>query len=100
MKLYVRTTTDELERPVAVAGSAKAGSEWKWRMMMQKCTRCGDRISGEEISEWRAEHEAFSMHPLICPDCWDNLQRKDLEDQFEELMEVKDGIDDACKSRT
>jgi uncharacterized CHY-type Zn-finger protein len=56
---------------------------------MQKCTRCGDKISGEEISEWRAEHEAFSMHPLICPDCWDNLQRKDLEDQFEELMEVK-----------
>lgn len=55
---------------------------------MQKCTRCGDKISGEEISEWRAEHEAFSMHPLICPDCWDNLQRKDLEDQFEELMEV------------
>jgi hypothetical protein len=29
------------------------------------------------------------MHPLICPDCWDNLQRKDLEDQFKELMEVK-----------
>jgi len=29
------------------------------------------------------------MHPLICPDCWDNLQHKDLEDQFEELMEVK-----------
>lgn len=56
---------------------------------MQKCTMCGDRISGEEISEWRAEHEAFSMHPLICPDCWDNLQHKDLEDQFEELMEVK-----------
>ena len=67
---------------------------------MRKCTRCGDRISGEEISEWRAEHEAFSMHPLICPDCWDNLQRKDLEDQFEELMEVKDGFDDACESRT
>ena len=56
---------------------------------MQKCTMCGDKISGEEISEWRAEHEEFSMHPLICPDCWDNLQHKDLEDQFEELMEVK-----------
>lgn len=57
--------------------------------MMKKCTRCGWKISGEEISEWKQEHEEFSEHPLICPDCWDNLHRKDLEDQFEELMEVK-----------
>lgn len=56
---------------------------------MKKCTRCGWKISGEEISEWKQEHEEFSEHPLICPDCWDNLQHKDLEDQFEELMEVK-----------
>lgn len=53
---------------------------------MQKCVKCGDRITGEEISEWRAEHENFSMHPLICPDCWDNLQKKDLEDQVKEVL--------------
>ena len=55
---------------------------------MQKCTICGDRVLGEEISEWRSEHEAFSLHPLICPDCYDRLNRKDLEDQFDELMKV------------
>lgn len=57
---------------------------------MQKCTKCGDRFTGEEISELRADHEEFSLHPFICPDCWDNLQRKDLEDQFEDLMKVKE----------
>lgn len=55
---------------------------------MKKCTVCGDRFLGEEISEWRAEHEEFSLHPFICPDCWDRLHHKDLEDQFEELMEL------------
>ena len=66
--------------------ATKAGIEWKWRMKMQKCVIGGDRITGEEISEWRAEHENFSMHPLICPDCWDNLQRKDPEDQVKEVL--------------
>ena len=55
---------------------------------MQECTICGDRVLGEEISEWRSEHEAFSLHPLICPDCYDRLNRKDLDDQFDELMKV------------
>lgn len=55
--------------------------------MMKKCTRCGWKISGEEISEWKQEHKEFSEHPLICPDCWADLQQKDLEDQFSELME-------------
>lgn len=55
--------------------------------MMKKCTRCGWKISGEEISEWKQEHEEFSEHPLICPDCWADLQQKDLEDQFSELVE-------------
>lgn len=55
-----------------------------------KCTKCGDRFISEEVSEWRSEHEAFSMHPFICPDCYDRLQRMDLEDQFEDLMKGGD----------
>lgn len=53
---------------------------------MKTCTVCGDQFLGEEVSEWRAEQEPFSLHPFICPDCYDRLNRKDLEDQFEELM--------------
>lgn len=53
---------------------------------MRTCQICGDRFTGEEVSEWRADHEAFQDRPLICPDCWDTLQHKDLEDRFEELM--------------
>ena len=55
---------------------------------MHKCTYCGDKYSGEAISEMRTEHEEFSLHPFICPDCYDRLNRKDLEDQFDELMRV------------
>lgn len=57
---------------------------------MYRCQQCGDRFTGEEISEMRAEHEQFSMHPFICPDCCDRLQRMDLEDQFKELMKKGD----------
>lgn len=55
---------------------------------MRICTMCGDRFLSEEVSEWRTEHEQFSLHPFICPDCYDRLQHKDLEDQFEELMDL------------
>ena len=51
-----------------------------------KCTECGEKYIGEELSEWRSEHEQFSMHPFICPDCYDRRQRKDLEDQLDQLI--------------
>ena len=53
---------------------------------MKKCTVCGDSFLGEEVSEWRSEHEPFSMVPFICPDCFDRLQHKDPEDQLDLLM--------------
>lgn len=55
---------------------------------MKKCTVCGDTFLNEEVSEWRADHEPYSLNPFICPDCYDRKQgHKDLEDQMEELME-------------
>lgn len=53
--------------------------------MTRKCLRCGDKFTGEEIAELMAEHEEFSLSPFICPDCFDWLQRLDLEDQLDEL---------------
>ena len=54
---------------------------------MRTCQICGGRFTGEEVSEWRADHEAFQDHPLICPDCYDReINHKDLEAQFEVLM--------------
>ncbi|MBQ9609360.1 MAG: hypothetical protein IJV15_07960 [Lachnospiraceae bacterium] len=63
---------------------------------MHICTKCGDKFSGEEIRELKSEHESFSMHPFICPDCYDRLQRVDLEDQFSILMndaDIPSGLD-------
>ena len=53
---------------------------------MYRCSKCGEKYLGEEVSEWRSEKEQFSMHPFICPDCYDRLSRMDLEDQFKDLM--------------
>ena len=53
---------------------------------MKTCTVCGGSFLGEKISEWRTDNEDFSLRPFICPDCYDRLRRKDLEDQFAELM--------------
>lgn len=53
----------------------------------KKCTKCGDVFSADEIEEFKEEHEEFSKDPFICPDCYDRLVHKDLEDQFKELMQ-------------
>ena len=53
---------------------------------MKVCVRCKDKFSNEEISEWKTEHESFSMNPFLCPDCFDRFKHLDLEDQFDELM--------------
>ena len=55
---------------------------------MKKCTICGDKFLGEEISEWRSEREQFSTSPFICPDCYDRLQHKDPEDQIKEIIDL------------
>lgn len=54
---------------------------------MIRCTKCGEKYSKQEIAELRAEHEPMSMHPFICPDCYDRIFSMDLEDQFDALME-------------
>lgn len=54
---------------------------------MNHCTKCGDKFTREEVRELKAEHEAFSIHPFICPDCYDRLQRLDLDYQFSILMD-------------
>ena len=57
---------------------------------MMVCTKCKEKFTGEEISELRAMHEPMSMHPFMCPDCYDRFMRQDLEDQFSELTEGGD----------
>lgn len=49
------------------------------------CAKCGEIYTDEDISEL-SRIEPFSLDPFICPDCYDNLNRKDLEDQFNDLM--------------
>lgn len=53
---------------------------------MQICTECGEKFTGEQISEMRAEHEDFWMHPFICPDCWDRIQHTDPEETVKRLV--------------
>lgn len=55
----------------------------------RKCTKCGERFLNEDVSEWRAGHEDFSLRPFICPDCYDRFSRMDLADQFNELLSVE-----------
>ena len=60
---------------------------------MKVCTMCGDKFTGEQISEMRSDHEEFSLHPFVCPDCYDRLNRMDPADQVKKL--VTEGIGDA-----
>lgn len=51
-----------------------------------KCTRCGDEFDRQEIAEWLLSREPFNLRPFICPDCFDDLTRPDLEEQLDELL--------------
>ena len=53
---------------------------------MKICTECGEKFTGEELTELRHEGEQFSLHPFICPDCYDRINRMDLEDRLEHLL--------------
>lgn len=53
---------------------------------MKVCTHCGERYTGEEITELRHEGEEFCFHPFMCPDCFDQFRRMDLGGQFQEAM--------------
>lgn len=59
-----------------------------------KCSVCGDRFTNEDIKELVEMGEPFHLDKdqfrLICPDCYDNLNRLSLERQFEILMKGSD----------
>ena len=55
-------------------------------MKMYYCTRCDEAYSANDIKELIDMNEGFCMRPFICPDCWDDLQRLDLEDQLDLLL--------------
>jgi DNA-directed RNA polymerase subunit RPC12/RpoP len=55
-----------------------------------RCRKCWDWHTIEDLDEFRAWGDSFWLdrktRSYICPDCWDTFIRKDLEDQFEDLM--------------
>lgn len=55
---------------------------------MYKCNSCGEEYTSEDLKELRQMGERYWLDfpSFICPDCLDTLQRKDLEDQLEELL--------------
>ena len=52
-----------------------------------KCVICGDVFEPTDLEELKEMHEHFHINPFICPDCYDNVGRKDLEDQFNVIYE-------------
>ena len=53
------------------------------------CTKCGERYSGREVSQLKSWGEKMWLDPFICPDCYDALRRKSLEDQEKDLLNEK-----------
>ena len=53
---------------------------------MFKCKRCGEEYSAEDLRELKEMGENYNKSPFLCPDCWDDFQRLDLEDQRDLLL--------------
>ena len=55
-----------------------------------RCTKCGEHFTRDDLIDWEQCGEEYSRSPFMCPDCYDTFRRKDLEDQFAELMGEED----------
>lgn len=53
---------------------------------MMTCKICGDDFSIQEVAEFILSGEPFNLRPFICPDCFDDITRLDLEEQLAELL--------------
>lgn len=53
---------------------------------MYKCKMCGEEYSKGDIRELKMIGEDFNRSPFICPDCWDNFQRLDVDKRAEMLI--------------
>ena len=53
------------------------------------CKYCGEEYTFEELQELRkmGEHFIFKEDMIICPDCYDRIQRSTLEEQFIAFMQ-------------
>lgn len=55
---------------------------------MKKCVSCGQTYTNEELKELKEAGEPIGMNPFLCPDCFDDFQKMNLEDQLIFLMKV------------
>ena len=53
---------------------------------MKKCVFCGQIYTDEELKELKGAGEPTGMNPFLCPDCFDDFQKMNLEDQMIFLM--------------
>ena len=51
-----------------------------------KCSKCKGIYEDEDLRELKEMGESYSLHPFICPDCYDRFNKLNLEDQFKEAM--------------
>ena len=55
-----------------------------------RCKKCSDKQDAEGISELKEWGERFWFDEktkyYICPDCWDDINRRNAEEQLEELL--------------
>ena len=60
---------------------------------MIRCRMCNEEYLRDELDELREMGEEYYWDGrcLICPDCWDSLQRQSPETQVKRLLEVQDG---------
>ncbi len=57
--------------------------------MKIKCLDCGEEYTERDLLELDeiGEHYYLDNESFICPDCWDNFDRKSLEDKIKAALE-------------
>lgn len=60
-------------------------------MKEYKCACCGDTFTKSDIKDFREMHEKYYLFDgvFLCPDCYDDLQSKDLEGQLDYLLSLQ-----------
>ena len=52
------------------------------------CIYCGEIYTPQEVKELKQRGEEYALgdNGFICPDCWDSINRRPVEDQVMDLL--------------
>lgn len=63
------------------------------------CMRCRETFQLDELDEWREGGDAYFLESggkCICPDCYDDIARMNIDDRYHAILKIEDEYEQNC----